>query len=444
MSIEDDYRSIVAKNEERVIQEIEEMKKAFIRSNLLINKEPYSFFFEPCFLSKYQERKIKQLSEKMAGILNKITRENSRNDKLHRLLGYDSFLSSFIHIDPGYNNPVAISRLDLIIENGTPKFIEFNTDSPGSMAIANITAQLFMETTTLEEVSESYKLEQSSLLTSLSEEIKKCYTQFGKEKDFPTIALVDWEPIESDIWLTATFLRKRGFDAFTVDPRKLKHKSGKLVYKNKEIDVVYKRAIVSELMDHKASVKDFLAAVKSKKTCIVNNFQSIVPNNKKIIWLLRSGYFDNSLNSKEKKFLSKHLPWTYPTTEKTVEYKEGEHELEKLLLENKDEFVLKPSSGYGGAGVMIGLDTPSKKWNAAVKRAVGREDWIAQEYLKPNEIDLPVVKKNGIVFEDKKMNINPHVFNNSFKGCLARASEKSVINLHGGGAILPTFVYSEM
>ena len=111
------------------------------------------------------------------------------------------------------------------------------------------------------------------------------------------------------------------------------------------------------------------------------------------------------------------------------------------LIDDGNYMIVGPTHGGWSREVTKEAFREADVGPRVVLRIGNRIDVIFTERRTGKDRDF--FKSAGIVFEEKKVNINPYVFNNSFKGLLARASEKSVINLHGGGAILPTFVYSK-
>jgi uncharacterized circularly permuted ATP-grasp superfamily protein len=102
--------------------------------------------------------------------------------------------------------------------------------------------------------------------------------------------------------------------------------------------------------------------------------------------------------------------------------------------------VLKPTHGYGGKDVFVGLDSPEDEWAGACAKAMaGETNYIAQEFVPIPEEEFPAFAP-GLVFVPKKVNINPFVLDGAYAGCMSRVSDSSIINLTRGGGQQPTFV----
>ncbi len=68
--------------------------------------------------------------------------------------------------------------------------------------------------------------------------------------------------------------------------------------------------------------------------------------------------------------IQKHIPWTrYVRPSRTV-FHGSEFDLETLILNEREQFVLKPNDDYGGHGVFLGWESDKQQWQEAVKVCV--------------------------------------------------------------------------
>jgi glutamate/tyrosine decarboxylase-like PLP-dependent enzyme len=58
-------------------------------------------------------------------------------------------------------------------------------------------------------------------------------------------------------------------------------------------------------------------------------------------------------------------------------------DVERVLLSQQDEWVLKPHAGAAGEGVLVGREQSASDWRAAVERATQRPGWVAQRLASP-------------------------------------------------------------
>ncbi|MCP5048034.1 MAG: circularly permuted type 2 ATP-grasp protein, partial [bacterium] len=109
---------------------------------------------------------------------------------------------------------------------------------------------------------------------------------------------------------------------------------------------------------------------------------------------LLSDYEDTTsgiFNDKEKEIIDKYVPWSRKLIPGNTTYLQERVDLPNLVLENKDNFVLKPSVGYGGEGVCIGLRVSEKKWGQLIRKALVEKNWLVQEIAE----STPALHQNG-------------------------------------------------
>jgi len=54
------------------------------------------------------------------------------------IMGFSDREDDLFRIDPGYSNPLVVSRLDAFLTGDSLKFLEFNCDSPAGIAYSDI------------------------------------------------------------------------------------------------------------------------------------------------------------------------------------------------------------------------------------------------------------------------------------------------------------------
>lgn len=170
-----------------------------------------------------------------------------------------------------------------------------------------------------------------------------------------------------------------------------------------------------------------LTALKSGKICLLNPISSAAGDFKNIHTLLKSPQINNIFNDEEKKVIQECIPMTVPFSQSHLE----------LALKNKDRFIIKPNLGFGGKGVVIGKETSGSDWKRILEASLAK-DFTLQEYIDIPESNFPEFHEmNFLNYKPKKVNINFWVVDGVFCSSFARISDKSVINVSQGGAILP-------
>ncbi|MCP5046960.1 MAG: circularly permuted type 2 ATP-grasp protein, partial [bacterium] len=129
----------------------------------------------------------------------------------------------------------------------------------------------------------------------------------------------------------------------------------------------------------------------------------------------------------------RYVPWSRKIIPGATIYDGKKVNLEDLLLENKDNFVVKPSVATGGEGVYIGRSASAEKWSELIHRAMKDKTWLAQEIVE----STPALYRSG---EDGSelhdMVWGFFIAGSRFTGSLLRVlpqkNNKGVINGHQG------------
>jgi len=108
-------------------------------------------------------------------------------------------------------------------------------------------------------------------------------------------------------------------------------------------------------------------------------------------------------------------------------------DLPEYLRKNREGWVLKPNEGYGGFGVVIGPEVLQADWERTLDQAIATPNsFIAQRYLPLPIEEFPAAGPCRVVqsFWD---------FGQGCEALFTRASPSTVVNVHQGGGIMPTY-----
>ncbi|MBC7476093.1 MAG: hypothetical protein H7263_17555, partial [Candidatus Sericytochromatia bacterium] len=261
--------------------------------------------------------------------------------------------------------------------------------------------------------------------------------------DNPRLALVDFGSAggsRGDVEIIRDYFIEHGVEANVIDARDFEYRKGHLYSNGVKFNAIHRGMRAEFFLRYPKELKDFHAGVKNKAACLVNSFKSVIGSEKSMLSFISNPINYHYFNEEQIKVIKKHIPWTRKFDETITMSKEGEEvTLKAYMFDKKDELVIKPATGAGGYGVMVGKSTDQMKWNDVVEAYSGDPNWIVQQYADIPQVKLPVIRKNKIVFENKFLNISPYVFNGKYVGSLGRVSDKDVINVSSGGGIIPIF-----
>jgi uncharacterized circularly permuted ATP-grasp superfamily protein len=174
---------------------------------------------------------------------------------------------------------------------------------------------------------------------------------------------------------------------------------------------------------------------------MVNPFRCKILHKKASLAVLSDENNHHLFTAEERAAIQKYIPWTYLVEDRKVTYEGKQVDLLPLLIDNKDDYVIKPNDEYGGKGVVLGWETDSTEWEAALKTALD-EPSIVQKKVPLPKFPYASWVDDHVEIYDRMVDTNPYIWYGSYvDGCLTRLSTAALLNVTaGGGSTVPTFV----
>jgi len=437
------YLNELLNNTEQTKDQFKNLRKFLKEENCAFKGEPMPFLLKPNFISPKQARRMNYAVEKMSIALNKFINLYLENEEVQKIMKFSKIEHELFSINPGYSIPLVIARHDAFLNDYTIKFLEFNCDSPAGIAFSDVMEDGFKELLAKYQFFNLYKIEYINRQSLFFDSFIKCYKEFRESHPSfpanPTIAIVDWldSACYAEFELLQKFFEEKGYKTIITDPRLVKIKNQNLFANNEPIHLIYRRVITKELIEKLDEVEDFIQGIKNELVCICNPFRSFIVGNKKVLALLKEPRFQHIFDQEEIDLIEKLIPWTKILKDHKVTYQGFTVDLRTFISENKDKFVIKPASSYGGKDVFLGNETDQNLWDKKIKENIKSEDWVVQEFVNiPQEI-YPEIGKT-VKLKLKKVNVNPFAFCGKYGGTISRVSDSSVINVSAGGGLVPT------
>jgi hypothetical protein len=146
----------------------------------------------------------------------------------------------------------------------------------------------------------------------------------------------------------------------------------------------------------------------------------------------------------ERELIERFVPWTRRVERRPVDDRGGsERALPELLIDRRDELVLKAATAVGGQGVVMGRDTEPGAWRSAVERALDDGGWVVQELL---ETPVYPFQHGAEGWAPHRLVWGPFLFGDDWGGLLLRvlpADRGRVVNLGRGGSVALAFEVAE-
>lgn len=412
------------------------------------DEQTISTMAKPEFLSAAQHRLLAEASRALHGALERYIEAWLDSPELQALREVPDEELELYRVDPGYDGAIQVARFDALLSGTDLAFLEFNCDSPGGAGYGDVIYEAFDEhVLDLGGFRDRHRLSRIEHRPRLVAALLRCWAAWREGRDRPsepTIALVDWPDVRtmSDIQLTLATLRERGLDARYADPRDLDLDGDELVLDGDRVDLVYKRVILSQLLDD-PDARPLVEAYRAGTVCMVNPPRSMIAGSKTVLAGLRHPEAQAVLTDEQRRAVDEHVPWTAILRDTHVEISGDRVDLRGYVLDHREDLVLKPARGYGGKQVHLGPATDEATWGKLVDDHIDEGDWIVQERVPIPSEAFPSVAEGRVRVRRLNVNVNPFVFGGEYAGAYTRVSAADVINVSAGGGIVPTITLEE-
>lgn len=429
--IDKEYRDMILENIDEYQKDYFDMKEKVRNSKATYKGEPVPFLYMPKFYTDNDIENFKKLTKTMSQIFRKIIDKFLNDPEYRKKFGFPKWLNELILLPTNYSSPFPMARFDIFYDyNGYFKFCEINTDGTSAMNEERELSRIYLETKAAKQFGGGYEFHPFELFETWIDEILNIYMENHHEEK-PSIAIVDFiskSSMDEFIEFRDRF-RKRGLWCEIISPDKIEYnEDGYLYFKNKKIDIVYRRLVTKDLLDNKDKIKDFIKGIKKGKTEIIGPIKSQIIHNKIVFKILQEKETLEFLDENEREFIKKHIPYTKELILDNLDVHE--------VIKNKDNFIIKPMDLYASKGVYVGKDYSEQEWENLIKEN-NNNNYLLQEYFNPPETLM-------IDFESQKReryfkNITGlYIYNENFYGVYSRVGKKSIISGIHDGYTLPT------
>jgi hypothetical protein len=392
------------------------------------------------------------LYEEIRGVCRGIFRaiekaERALGPRLWDRVGVQPEERELIAIDPGYRRSSPLSRLDSFVTPSSYQYVELNAETPAGGSYADTLGEVFLEMPIVKRFAERWTIRRFRTGERLLTTILGCYREAGGRKEHPTIAVVDYEDVPTRVehHMVRELFEARGCPSLVCDPRHLDYEGGRLRHAGREIDVVYKRLLVNELLEKRDEVRGLVEAARDRAVVVVNPFRCKPIHKKAIFSVLTDDALQEMFTAEEQGAIRAHVPWTRRVREgRTMRFGE-EIDLPAFILANRQRLVMKPNDEYGGKGVFIGWETSDAGWSSALSEALA-SSYVVQEKVELLRQEFPDLVHEGdedrgiLRFGAFVVDLDPYVFDGEVEGFLTRLSATSLANVTSGGGQVPSFL----
>jgi hypothetical protein len=420
-------------------------------SGAVYHGEVVSFLMAPKFYTEHELDRFHSVVQTTYEILRKVTEHYVSDPAYRAQFTMSPLAEELILLDPGYDCFLPIARLDLFYNeaSGDFQFCEFNTDGTSAMNEDREISAALSQTPTFARFTESYTLRRPELIDSWVETFRRIYATSMDALTSPRMAIVDFLDLTTpyEIALFAERFNAAGMDTAVFDVRELRFDGRELRGPDGRcIDVIYRRAVTTDILARADQVRDFLDAVRAQAVRLIGSFRTQVTQNKQLFSVIQRPETLAFLTADEADFVRRHFPFTTPLTDL-----QGDTEQWERLIADKDRWILKPLDSYGAHHVVAGRERDPEAWRRLLSERAQTGDYLVQRYVKP--FRTPNIRPEFTLVEGEDVGaelrapcverynelVGLFVYAGEFKGFLVRAGQEATISAAAGGYTLGTF-----
>ena len=350
--------------------------------------------------------------------------------------------------DPGFSRPTPTSRLDFFAVPGSQSLglTEYNAETPAGAAYGDALSDVFMDLPAMREFTRKHEVAPLPSRHGVTGALLDAWNEFRGTRARPRIAILDWDdvPTRTEFELFLAHFQAMGLDCVIDDPRNVEYRDGKLIVGGAPADLVYKRVLISELVEQCGLESPLVRAVRDRAVCMVDGFRCKILHKKASLAVLSDEVNTELFPVDERLAIARCIPWTRVVAERTTTWRGAAVDLMRLILDLREWLVLKPNDEYGGKGITLGWTVDSETWEAAVKAALATPHIVQERVEIPSE-SYPSWVDGRVEYLDRQYDTAPFVTNGEYmEGLLTRLSTAVLLNVTaGGGSTVPTFLVSK-
>lgn len=433
------FNDAVRQDVDAAREQWQKLTEAFSTRGITFGGVPMPTFLRPQFVDQKTWATLTTGATRLVQLSERVAREAfaGRLEDLLEFLGAPEVHRRLLRVPPA-GPDVSLSRVDGFIAQGRVRFIEINSDAPAGFGYADRMTEVFSQ---LPLVKRMRATDDMSIIGSVDALVAELRAHARVQS--PRVAIVDLRTVRTrpDQEILREEFERRGLTTILCDPRDMEVVGDILVAGGQRVDLVYRRTVISEVLNIEDEAPGFFEAYRRGLAVFVNSFRCYLSEDKAFFAILTDERFAPLLSEDERAFVAAHVPWTRKVEERKTEWQGQAVDLIPFIASHREGLVLKPSHGYGGASVTVGSSTSAAQWSAALEAAAAQRGWIVQERVEIPEEEFPVFDEGGSLrFEMLKVNTNPFYVGGAPVGAVTRISRDDVINVSAGGGSVPTFV----
>ena len=414
------------------------------KRDLFFGDRPLCTVLRPRFMSPGQYRLLQRRAAALMGAFRRAHEAAVADSSVRAQFRLTSWEEKLVLEDPGFPWPSPVSRLDAFFagDDGL-RFTEYNAETPAGPSFNDVLTEVFYALPAMREFVRRWDVRPLPARHNILHALLSAYEAWSGTHASPRIAVLDWldVPTRREFTLFQEYAERQGVRCIVADPRDAELRGGKLMLDGTPVDLIYKRVLISELIDRCGIEHAVVRAVRERAVCMVNPFACKILHKKASLAVLSDERNAGLYSPQERDVIAAHIPWTRVVEERRTTHGGAAVDLVSFIAEHKDQLVLKPNDEYGGKGIVLGWEADDAAWAEALRTAL-REPYIVQERVSLPSEPYPSVVDGRLQVADRMLDTAPYVVYGQYvDGCLTRLSTAALLNVTaGGGSSVPTLL----
>ena len=422
-----------------------QMDEQLRERGLFFGDRPLCTVLRPRFLTPEQYRFLQARICILLRAFDRAYQVALENEQFRAQFRLEDWEEVLIGEDTGFRDPSPVSRLDAFFVSGKGglKFTEYNAETPAGAAYSDQLSYIFLALPVMREFLRRFQVRLLPARHHVLHALLSAYAEWKGRREVPRIAIMDWRevPTYSEFLVTVEFFRAQGIECIIADPREVELRDGRLMAGDFPIDLIYKRVLISELVEREGLDHPVVRAVRERAVCMVNPFRCKILHKKASLAVLSDERNAHLFSTTEREAIAAHIPWTRVVEERHTRFSGETVDLLPFVYRNRERLVLKPNDEYGGTGIVLGWEVDEGEWEQAIRTAMA-EPYIVQERVALPSEPYPSFVDGRIELLDRMLDTAPFCFHGDYMdGCMTRLGTVALLNVTaGGGSNVPTFV----
>jgi glutathionylspermidine synthase len=422
-----------------------QLDEQLAQRGLFFGHRPLCTVLRPRFLSPLQYGFLQTRGAVVLSAFRKAHQAALADASVLEQFGLLDWERQLVRVNPGFRDASPVSRLDAFFVSGPGglRFTEYNAETPAGGGYNDVLAEVFYGLPIMRQFLRCWDVRPLPARHAVLHALIDAYEQWSGRRDRPRITIVDWSdvPTQSEFLLFKEYFARQGCPTDIIDPGEIEYAGGRLKGPHGQIDLIYKRVLLHELVERGGIDHPILRAVRDGVVCMVNPPSCKILHKKASLAVLHDERNAHLFDEREREAIALSIPWTRVVSERHTRHDGNDVDLLPFMAEHREQLVLKPNDDYGGKGIVLGWEVDDAGWADAIRTAL-REPYIVQQRIElPTEI-YPSFVGGKVVLADRMVDTAPYVaYGDHVDGCLSRLSTAALLNVTaGGGSQTPTFI----